>query len=361
MIRLVVEKDHFLQVVRVVLDPSTPQDCCAAWDDFFSHDVADFPAWCRQMRARVPGLFPASVAFAGDQAELRRLIADAGGVIVEGLRVGEEELAAGRRLSFVQRFGHVASAIDVAACVRRSVSVEVLRRRVNIAVAEQAFMLMLALAKRVCTLNKLVGEADLAAAGHTLRPYDRRYCGGSNFARIAGIPTLNGAVLGIVGMGEVGREIAVRAAAFGMEVLYFQRRRIDASEEWPSRASYCALAELAARADYLSVNLPLNASTRGIIDASVFERMKPGAVLVNVARAELIDRDALMRALCGGRLGGLGLDVGYEEPARADEPLLKHANVIYMPHTAIADRKYALMDLEEMFLKMWRALNRALA
>jgi D-3-phosphoglycerate dehydrogenase / 2-oxoglutarate reductase len=63
--------------------------------------------------------------------------------------------------------------------------------------------------------------------------------------------------------------------------------------------------------------------------------------------------------LAAGHLGGLGLDVGYEEPARADEPLLRYPNVIYMPHTAVAHRRYAQMDLEEMLLKMWRGLNRA--
>jgi phosphoglycerate dehydrogenase-like enzyme len=359
MTRIVVERDHFLQVVPVVLDPATPKDHRRAWENFFSHDIPDFPDWCCAMRARIPGLFPASIAFAADQEQLRRQIVDADGVIVESLRVEEAELMAAKRLSFVQRFGTVCSNIDVAACIRRGVSVDVLRRRVNIAVAEQAFMMMIALAKRVCTLNKLVREDKLSAAGYKLRPYDTRYSGSSNFARIPGIPTLNGSTLGVVGMGEVGSELAFRAAAFGMDVLYSQRNRISAGDERPLRASYCSLAELASRADFISVNLPLNASTRGIINGQIFECMKLGAILVNVARAELIERSALMQALEAGHLGGLGLDVGYEEPARADEPLLRYPNVIYMPHTAVAHRRYAQMDLEEMFLKMWRGLNRA--
>jgi phosphoglycerate dehydrogenase-like enzyme len=357
--RIVIERDHFLQVLPVVLDPSTPAEHQQAWANFFAHDVPDFLAWCEQFRGRIAGLFPAEIVFAEDQDDLRRKLPEASGVIVESLRIGEAELAAAKRLSFVQRFGTVAANVDLAACLRHDVAVDVLRRRVNIAVAEQAFMLMIALAKRVCALNKLVRASDLEKAGFPIRPYDTRYSGSSNYGRIPGIPTLNGSTLGIVGMGEVGREIAQRAAAFGMHVLYTQRNRMSPGDEWPSRALYCSLNDLFAQSDFISLNLPLNSSTRGIINRDVFAHLKPGAMLVNVARAELVDRTALMEALASRRLGGLGLDVGYEEPARPDEPLLNDPNVVYMPHTAIADRRYALMDIEELCLKMWRGLNRA--
>jgi lactate dehydrogenase-like 2-hydroxyacid dehydrogenase len=199
----------------------------------------------------------------------------------------------------------------------------------------------------------------LARAGIRLRPYDTRYSGSSNYARISNLKTLNGATFGVVGMGEVGREIASRCAAFGMNVLYTQRNRVPASEELPSRAVYCSVEELVSRSDFISINLPLLPATRGIFSKKLFECMKPGAILVNAARAELIDHGALMEALDSKRLGGFGLDAGYEEPAREDEPLLNYPNVMYMPHTAIANRHNALQDLEEMCLKMWRGLNSA--
>jgi glycerate dehydrogenase len=207
----------------------------------------------------------------------------------------------------------------------------------------------------------LVKEGDLTKAGYPLRPYDTRYSGSSNFARISGIGTLNGSTFGVVGMGEVGRELATRCAAFGMNVLYTQRNRINPADEWPSRASYCSLEELFSRADYISVNLPLNESTRGIISKELLRKIKPGAVLVNVARAELIDYDGVIEALESGRLGGFGLDPGYDEPARDDEPLLRYPNVILTPHTAIASRVNALLDLEEMCLKMWHGMQQGRA
>ena len=88
--------------------------------------------------------------------------------------------------------------------------------------------------------------------------------------------------------------------------------------------------------------------------------MKPGAVLVNVARAELINHDALVEALAEGRLGGCGLDVGYAEPADPADRLLGYraGNVILMPHTAIGSRKNALLDLEQLCTNVWRAVSR---
>jgi phosphoglycerate dehydrogenase-like enzyme len=116
-----------------------------------------------------------------------------------------------------------------------------------------------------------------------------------------------------------------------------------------------------AQSDCIVVQLPLNDSTRGIIDAPALRRMKHGAILINCARAELIDRAALVEALDAGRLGGLGLDVGYEEPAHADDPLLQYrgsGNVILMPHTAVGARENALSDLERLCVNLWRAIVR---
>jgi phosphoglycerate dehydrogenase-like enzyme len=205
-------------------------------------------------------------------------------------------------------------------------------------------------------LNGIVTESALRHAGYDPTPFDRRYTGNSNFARIGGLRTLSGAVLGIVGMGEIGREIAARAAAFGMTVLYHQRNRINPVEEAALRARYVGLDELMAQADFVTPALPLNQSTRGLIGPLQLRRMKPGAMLVNVARAELVDHDALVEGLASGRLGGFALDVGYKEPTPPDERLLAFTdgNVILMPHTAPAERRNNLDDLEEVCLKLWR-------
>ncbi|HVY58674.1 MAG TPA: NAD(P)-dependent oxidoreductase [Xanthobacteraceae bacterium] len=357
MSKIVIEEDHFLKIVRVILDPDATDAHRRAVVDFFAHDQPDFPTWCAHLRARIPGLFPARVVFVADEAEMRAELADADGLVVESFRVGEEALAGAGRLAVVQKFGTIASNIDAAACERRGIKVERLRRIGNVAVAEQAFALLLALAKRICALNGVVTEAALNAAGYRVRPRSP-HIGYSNFAGITGLGTLHGATLGIVGLGEVGREVAQRAAAFGMKILYFQRSRIAAADEQAFGAQYVALADLMARSDYILVQLPLNAATRGIIGRDLLRRVRPGAVLVNVARAELIDRAAVIEALDSGRLAGFGLDVGYAEPTDPDDPLLRYrdGNVILMPHTAIGARANALADLEQLCVNLADAI-----
>ena len=357
---LLLEEDHFLKIVPVILDPATPAAHRRAVADFFAHDVPDFLGWCEELRGRIPGLYPATVAWANDQADFLAKLADADGVIVEGLTVDRAALAAAKQLKIVQKFGTIGTNIDQAACAERGVAVAFLHRHVNVAVAEQCMALMLALAKRICPLNGLVERGALETAGYDIRERASAYIGYSNFARVAGLRTLHGATLGIIGFGEVGREIARRAAPFGMETLYFQRRPLSDAEEQTLSARFAPLPALMARSDYIVVQLPLNDATRGIIDAEVLRGIKPGAFLINCARAELIDRDALVTALEEGRLGGLALDVGYDEPARPDDPLLRFRgkpNVILMPHTAIAARQNALSDLERLCANLWKALS----
>jgi lactate dehydrogenase-like 2-hydroxyacid dehydrogenase len=146
-----------------------------------------------------------------------------------------------------------------------------------------------------------------------------------------------------------------------MATLYHQRRPLPAADEQALGARFAPLHDLMAQSDYIVLQLPLTDSTRGIIGAAALAHVKPGAYLVNCARAELIDRAALVEALDSGRLGGLGLDVGYDEPALPDDPLLKYrrsGRVVLMPHTAIAARDNALSDLERLCLSLWRGIVR---
>jgi phosphoglycerate dehydrogenase-like enzyme len=197
------------------------------------------------------------------------------------------------------------------------------------------------------------------AQNRPFRSYDQRYTGASNFARIPGLHTLAGATLGIVGLGEVGREIARRANAFGMSIRYHQRTRVDPAEELVLGARFSGLQELMSQSDFIVVQLPLNESTRGIIGRQELEALKPGAMLVNAARAALMDREAVLWALESGRLGGLAMDVGYQEPWPADDPLLRYLgkNFIAMPHTAIGHREIGLSDLEQLCRKIWLVLD----
>jgi phosphoglycerate dehydrogenase-like enzyme len=128
------------------------------------------------------------------------------------------------------------------------------------------------------------------------------------------------------------------------------------SFERPLGLRYATFDELLAESDYVSVHLPSNASTQGLLDRRAFARMKRGAVLVNISRAPIIDRAALMEALETGRLGGAGLDVHYEEPSSPDEPLKRFPNVVLTPHTAVASRVNGAGDMEELAANLAAAL-----
>ena len=354
---IVAENDPIIRNIQVILDPDTPSDRQDAIADYFSVDLPDFHAWREELRARVPSVFPAEFRMADDLDAFRAALPDAAGAIVEGMAFGAAELDCAPNLRIVQKFGADLRNIDVEACAARGVPVKPLRRRVNGAVAEHIFALMLALAKKICEIGGRIDTASLEAIDYAPRLYDSRHCGRSNWGRIGGLGTLEGATLGAVGLGEIGRELARRASAFGMEVLYFQRRQLPEEVERVHGARYCGFEELLERSDYISVQLPSNRDTEKMIDAEAFRRMKPGAVLVNVSRAEIIDRAALIEALKSGHLGGAGLDVFWEEPAAPNDPLTRFPNVVITPHTAVAARWNGARDVEEAVLNFAEAIG----
>jgi phosphoglycerate dehydrogenase-like enzyme len=356
MTHVVIEQDAFMRMFLPMLDPSASDEYLNAVADFFSHDEPDFSSWLRRVRTAIPCLFPARVSLAEDQEHFRELLRTADACLIESLRVGEEELAEAPNLAVVQKYGFITRNIDTQACARRGVHVTVQRRRVNVSLAEEAFALLSGMGKQLFELNKVIDAASLEKAGYSIRPYDKRYTGGSNFARIPGLKVLQGATLGIVGFGEAGRELGKRAAAFEMRVLYHQRTPLSAAEETFYGARYASLDELLRESDYVSVNLPVTPQTTGIIGRAQFEVIKKGAILINVARPELVDREALFEALDSGALAGYGTDVWYDRPAKPDDKVFGYPNVVVMPHIAIASRKQALLDTEEMFLKMSAAL-----
>jgi phosphoglycerate dehydrogenase-like enzyme len=291
------------------------------------------------------------------QDELRAALSGSCALVVESLHVGNEELAAGRTLRVVQKFGWRPRNVDTAACAAKGIKVLTIRRRANIACAELAIALMLTLAKKLHRLAGRISVEQLRQIGYAYKPFDRRHTPNSNWPRISGLRTLNGATLGLIGLGEIGREIAIRAAAFGMRILYYQRTRLPEAEEHELKATYAPLEKLLAESDWVIPQLPGGPATRSLIGHAQFAQMKPGAFLVNIARADVVDRAALIEALRSGRLGGFALDPLYEEPGRGSDELLGFDNVVLAPHIAAQPRFNALDDLADMM----EALSKELA
>jgi phosphoglycerate dehydrogenase-like enzyme len=232
-----------------------------------------------------------------------------------------------------------------------------LRRRANVSCAEQTFALMLALARKLDRLIGMVTPERIAAAGIKLRPFDRRHTPGANYARIAGLRPLQGATIGIIGLGEIGREVALRAAAFEMQVLYFQRTRLPEAEERQFHASYAPLPKLLAESDWIVPQVPRTPSTRGMIGRAELAQVKPGACIVNVADAAVVERGPLIEALRESRLGGFAVDPAYVEPMAEDDELLRLDNVIITPHMGGSPRFNGLNDLEQLITGLAREVS----
>ena len=270
--------------------------------------IGDYPvATQAQMRAAFPAEWQITIA-APDACALH--LADAEAVIPEHVLVDDAFLAQAPRLRFVQ-VGAGYDNVDLAACSRRGVQVCNAAGLNADAVAEHVMALLLCHYKNICPLNQFMHTGGSAPLPD--------YHGGE----------LSGRTLGLVGLGHIGRAVAVRAQAFGLRVLGWSYRPIEIPGIAP-----VSLAQLFAESDIVSLHVPLKANTRHLIDDAALAQMKPGALLINTARGGLIDEAALVRALQRGTLSGAGLDVFAEEPLPADSPLRQLDNVILTPHTA---------------------------
>ena len=353
---VVVEDDPWTRLIGVVLDPATSEERRAAFADFVAHDEPDFAGWCDALRRRAGSLYPCEVRLVPSQAELNGNLLPARALVVESFAVGAAELGCAPQLEVVHKYGAVLRNIDVAACAAAGVKVLSVRRRANISCAEHAFTLMLTLARRIHRINGLISVEQLAARKLPYRPFDRRHVPGANWPRIRGTRSLHGSTIGIIGLGEIGREIALRASAFEMNIIYFQRTRLPPSEEDALQVAYQPLDRLLAESDWVVPQLPGGPATRHFIDAKRLALMKPGACLINVSRADIVERDALIAALSSGHLGGFALDPPYEVPGRPDDELLSFDNVVLTPHMAGSPRSNGLSDIEDLIIGLAHAI-----
>ena len=183
-------------------------------------------------------------------------------------------------------------------------------------VSNHTIMFLLACAKSVVLLDKKVRA------------------GGRRTDAMPVLPPIDGQTLGIVGLGNIGRATARKAQAFGLEVISYD----PYVQPWISKEYRVemvgTLDELASRSDYVSVLVPLNSETTGLIGESFFNAMKPTAYFINTCRGPTVDEAALIRALDEGKIIGAALDVFEQEPPSQDNPLLKMDNVILTPHSA---------------------------
>ena len=228
-------------------------------------------------------------------------------------------LEAAPKLRFVQQPSVGYQHIDIEACRRRGVDVANTPGVNSVAVAEHTLMMALMLLKQAVYAHQQTTQGQWAQ--HELI-WER------------GVHELKDKTFGIIGMGHVGRELASRLRPFEARLLYYDPQRLDADTERQLGVVFKPLDHLLRSADIVSLHVPLTDQTRGMIGAEQLDRMKFGAILINVARGECIDEQALAERLRKKKLGGAGIDVFGQEPIPADHPLLGLDNVVLTPHIA---------------------------
>jgi glyoxylate reductase len=243
--------------------------------------------------------------------------------------------AAGKNLKVISQMAVGYDNIDVAAARTRGIPIGNTPGVLTEATADLAFALLLAAARRLMEGPAYIREGKW-------RTWEPKALLGHD---------LTGAALGIIGLGRIGTAVARRAAGFNMRIIAHSPRTTpeDAAKV---NAQLVSFETLLHESDYVSIHVPLNAQTRGLINADTLAKMKPAAILVNTARGPIVDQKALYEALKSGTIGAAALDVTDPEPMLPDDPLLALPNALIVPHIGSASQwtrdQMALMAAENL-------------
>ena len=259
-------------------------------------------------------VFPPTKMAVLNESEIIAALEGVSAVIAGSEPYNDRVLSAAKQLRVISRSGVGSDAIVLDDATRHRVVVTITPGTNHDAVAETTMALLLALARSVIQLDR-----DVHAGRWPREP----------------LQPIRGKTLGIVGLGRIGQSVAIRAAGFGVRILAF-----DAfpNQEFVQKHSVelVDLNTLLARADFVTLHVPLVTETRGLINRTTLGRMKPGSILINTARGGLVVEQDLLEALKSGALSGAGLDVFEKEPAMGN-PLLQLSNVLASPHVAGVD------------------------
>ena len=219
------------------------------------------------------------------------------------------------RLRHIARVGVGVDSVDMETATKRGIIVTNAPDVTADSVAEFTMSLLLSLAKNIPRCDRAVREGKWA---------EKQELGSTNIE-------LNGKTHGIVGLGRIGKRVAVRCKAFGMRILYYKRNR-DLEFEESVGVEYVPFGTLLRESDSISLHTPLTNETANLFDQPQFESMKRTALLINQSRGKVVNEAALVQALTDGRIGGYATDVYENEPPDPESALLRFKNVVLSPH-----------------------------
>lgn len=244
-------------------------------------------------------------------------LAEAQYLITAAFPVTRQLLDKAPKVKLIQKTGSGVDNIDLPAAKEKGIMVSSTPGANSNSVAEMTIGMILCLYRKLHFLDRETKQGKWLMFEH--RPY---------------MFEMKNKIHGIIGMGNIGREVAKLSKAFGTKIIYYDAYRMDPEREKELGVSYVPLDKLLATADIISVHVPLLPETRGLIGREQLKQMKANAILINVARGNIIDEQALAEALHDGGLLGAAFDTFASEPISRDNPLLKFDQVLATPHIA---------------------------
>ncbi len=245
--------------------------------------------------------------------ELPNHVRDLDAIIVRSAtKVRKEMIDAAEKLKAIGRAGVGLDNIDVEYAKSKGIKVINTPRATSISVAELTIGLILAVMRKIAYADREMRNGA----------WPKKKCKGIE---------MYGKTMGIIGIGRIGREVAKRAKAFGMKVIYYDVYRPDESTEKELDIEFRELNVLVSEADVITLHLPLTPETKHLINKERIEKMKDGAIIINAARGGIVDENALYEALKSGKLYGAALDVYENEPLK-ESKLFELDNIVLTPH-----------------------------
>ena len=242
-------------------------------------------------------------------------LTEADAIVLRILKMPKEVVARIKGLKMIMRWGAGFDSVDIEEAGKHGIYVCNTPGANAYAVAELTVALMLAVGRKLICHDRAIHQGEWSK---------------NTFLNLT--RTLNNKVVGIIGGGNIGRQVASRVLAFGSTVQYYDPFRLPEEMEEKLHMKYVGLEELIRTSDVITLHVPLMASTRHMIGEKEIEKMKDGAILINVARGGLMDDGAVVNAVNAGKLSGAGIDCVEEEPAKLGSPILENPNIIVTPH-----------------------------
>ncbi|WZL73064.1 2-hydroxyacid dehydrogenase [Clostridiaceae bacterium 35-E11] len=242
-------------------------------------------------------------------------LTDAEIIVLRLFKISREDIERNRNLKLIQKWGAGYDTIDIVAAGEHNVYVSNSPGANAYAVSELAVLQMLAVYRNLIVQHEAMEKGQWTKTVYT----DRSYC-------------ILDKVVGLIGCGNIGKEVAKKVQVFGATVQYYDAFRMKEEEEKRLDMKYVELDELLKTSDIISLHLPLTDSTRNLINKKKIELMKPTAIIVNTSRGGIINEEDLIEALKNNRILGAGLDCIAQEPVHPGDPILEAPNVTLTPH-----------------------------